>query len=111
MKKTTTTCNTLAALSIALLFAGTTGAAAQSVCGLAPVPPSIPDNGATASEQEMEDASAGLEEYAALFEEFNVCAVEEYNATVSKFDKAFNEYQDNIDAVNAAAQAEAEADD
>jgi hypothetical protein len=118
MKKTTTACNRIAALTVAMLLAGTTSAWAQSTCGLAPIPPEIPENGATASEQAMEDASSGLEEYAAAFEDFNACSVEEYNATITNFDNAFNQYQNNIDAINEAAQAEqadaeadAEADD
>lgn len=111
MKKTISACNRIAALSVAALIAGTTGAwAAETACGQTPNPPTIPDNGATASEMEMEVASSELEEYSALFAEFNECTVAEYNAAITNFDIAFNAYQDKITAANAAAQAEADAD-
>jgi hypothetical protein len=110
MKKTTLVCNRIAALSVAALIAGPTGAwAAETACGQTPNPPTIPDNGATASEQDMEDASSELEEYSALFAEFNDCTVGEYNAAIGKFDTAFDAYQNKIDDMNAAAQAEADA--
>ncbi len=104
--KTKKMCNQIAAATVAMLLAGTTGAWAQSECGLAPVPPSIPDDGATASEAEIEEASGAVEEFAARFEEYNTCAVEEYNATVEKFERAFDAYLAKLEADAQAAEEE-----
>ena len=107
MKKTRM-CNQVVAATVTLLLLGTTGAWAQSECGEAPVPPSIPDDGATATEAEIEEASSAVEEFSIRFEEYNTCSVEEYNATVAKFERAFDAY---LAKVEAEAQAAAEAEE
>ncbi len=94
MTKTTTACNRIAALTVAALMTATTGAwAADSVCGPAPNPPTIPDDGSTATGKQMEDASNGLEEYSNAFAEFNECAINEYNETLQKWESALDGYQ------------------
>lgn len=94
MTKTTTACNKIAALTVAALMTATTGAwAAETACGPTPNPPTIPDDGATATSKQMEDAVNGLEEYSNKFAEFNECAINEYNETRQKWEAALDAYQ------------------
>ncbi len=94
MTKTTTARSRIAVLTVAVLLAGTTGAwAAESQCGPTPNPPDIPDDGATATGEQMENASNGLEEYSNEFAEFNDCSINEYNATLEKWQVSLEAYQ------------------
>ena len=94
MTKTTTACNRIAALTAAVLMAGTTGAwAVETECGPTPNLPDIPDDGAAATGEQMSDASNGLEEYSNKFSEFNDCIINEYNATLQKWQVSLEAYQ------------------
>ncbi len=94
MKTTISATNRIAALAAAVLLASASGAwAAETACGPTPNPPDIPDDGATATSKEMEEAINGLEEYSNKFAEFNECTVNEYNEALAKWNAAQEAYQ------------------
>jgi hypothetical protein len=94
MTKTTTARNRIAILTAAVFLAGTTGAwAAESQCGPIPNPPDIPDDGATATAEQMENALNELDLYTNKFAEFNTCAIKEYDASAKKWPATLEAYQ------------------
>jgi hypothetical protein len=77
----------------ALMTLSVSGAfAAETKCGALPPLPDIPADGAALASKEMDAVAASFDGYQSKFQEFNKCAVEEFNATQKKFEDLIDAY-------------------
>ncbi len=66
--------------------------AAESKCGATPAVPDMPADGAALASKEMDTVASSFDDYQSKFQEFNKCAIEEFNATQKKFEDLIDAY-------------------